>query len=104
MTQEKEYLLNLARDSALTALGDDSTYPQLYLERIAKRDENVIEDFANDMVSNDMWTAILDEAYEDGVQFSRADLYEIAKEIIADAFYEWDTLTEEERAEIYPTD
>lgn len=94
--------IRLATDEAEAILCDDALYPQTYLERIARRDHQVVADFADDFVNG--WDDILAEADEQNIGFTSTDLYDIAEQTIKEAFFEWSQLSADEQKSLIDID
>ena len=96
---EREKDLQTVRDLCMCRICDDSTYPQVYLERIARRDEAVFDTFVDDILDymGEEWIA---ELKEEGV--SLIDLISVILSEMQTVWDEWWVqMTEEERKEVF---
>lgn len=82
---------------AFEVLCDDATYPQRYLERLAKQDKQVLADFADDIVTDSLSDEMLAEAEQHKINFTRQDIWEQAYSVIKQAWDEWQHMPDDER-------
>ena len=100
-TWNKQDYKDYFSDFAFGELCDDATYPQRYLERLAKQNKQVLTDFADDIVTDSLSDEMIAEAEQHKIDFTRSDIWEQAYSVIKQAWDEWEQMPYDERKYYY---
>lgn len=99
MSRDKD--IQQVRDLCMEMIGDDSTYPQVYLEQIARRDYAFFADFEDDVL-NYMGSEWIAELAEENITIT--DLCGVIREEAQKYWDEWDDMSPEEQKELIDID
>ena len=91
--------LDHIREQAETRLFDDSSYPCVYLEQIARHDPRLFGGFVCDVL-DDMGATVLKECEQYG-GLSRDEIEQAILKVIKAAADEWEQMTPEEQKECF---
>ena len=92
----KEDYKDLVIDKTQEMLGDDATYPQVFLEQIARHDYSIYGDFTDALLKN-FGDDLIAESEQAG--FSKLDIVTTCLKELHNVFTEWDSLSAEEQKE-----
>lgn len=93
----KEDYKDLVIDKTQEMLGDDATYPQIFLEQIARHDYSIYSDFTDALLKN-FGDDLIAESEQAG--FSKLDIVTTCLKELHDVFTDWDNLSTEEQKKV----